>query len=755
MYGRRVGLLVVGAVVAAGLVLVATPAGADAPRPDSPWPVRTLSAGQFDTCVVLDDGAVKCWGGNTGGQLGLGDTDHRGDQPGEMGNALPTVDLGPGQRARAVGASNEHTCALLVGGDVACWGYNADGRLGLGDTQTRGDQASEMGANLPLVALGSGRTATALAVGGYHQCAILDDGSVKCWGTNFFGQLGQGDNATRGDGSGEMGDALLPVDLGLGRTAVEIAAGNFHSCAILDDGSVKCWGSNASGELGLGAFDHRGDGASEMGGALPAVDLGPGRTATALSLGFNTSCALLDDGSVKCWGGNGVGQAGQGHNNAIGDHASEMGANLPAVDLGPGRTAVAIDTGPVHTCARLDDGSVKCWGGNFDGKLGLGDTANRGDQPGEMGANLPAVDLGPGRHALAVEAGNSHTCARLDDGSVRCWGSGFVGRLGSGNTANRGDDPGEMGSALPAVSLGTPPAPVLEADYRFLRSRLSSVAGAPNLVDAGPGTNTWARERVAAPLRSVLRFPEGNGIDVPSLSSVVPTDHYTAVVLFRIDELDNDDFTGYERIVQWTDDASESGLYAHEGRMEFYPQQSDEATGESIAVDEWVQVAVTRSRIGRLRVYLDGVPTLDFSDDAREGVVTVDDVLRFFRDDTEEDTSGAVGRIRLWNRPLSPAQVAALPELPPAPRVTRSRPSAAQQTTVRIAGSNFGPAEQVRINIRDRRGVTRTLGIPRSNRPGQVTRTIVVPAVMADGPARITLTGLVSQLTATVGLTIT
>jgi hypothetical protein len=188
--------------------------------------------------------------------------------------------------------------------------------------------------------------------------------------------------------------------------------------------------------------------------------------------------------------------------------------------------------------------------------------------------------------------------------------------------------------------------------------------------------------------------------------------------------------------------------------MELYPRQSDDTTGATVDADEWVQVVVTRSRIGRLRVYLDGVPTLDVSDDAREGVVTVDDVLRFFRDDTEEDSSGAVARIRLWDRPLSPTAVAGLTELPPAARVSRSRASAAQQTTVRVTGQNFGPLEQVRLTIRDRRGVTRTLGIPRTNRAGRITRQVIIPGAMADGAARITATGVVSRLARTVGIRI-
>jgi alpha-tubulin suppressor-like RCC1 family protein len=130
-----------------------------------------------------------------------------------------------------------------------------------------------------------------------------------------------------------------------------------------------------------------------------------------------------------------------------------MSATLPAVDLGPGRTALQLTAGDAHTCARLDDGSVKCWGFNIIGPLGLGDTQPRGDGPGEMGAALPAVDLGPGRTALQLTAGNAQTCARLDDGSVKCWGWNGSGQLGLGDTQTRGDGPGEMGAALPAVQL--------------------------------------------------------------------------------------------------------------------------------------------------------------------------------------------------------------------------------------------------------------------------------------------------------------
>ena len=132
-----------------------------------------------------------------------------------------------------------------------------------------------------------------------------------------------------------------------------------------------------------------------------------------------------------------------------------MGKNLPAVDLGSGRSAKFIATGHYHTCVILDDGSVKCWGRNDNGQLGYGDSNTRGNSPGSMGDNLPAVDLGSGRSAKFIATANHHTCAILDDGSTKCWGANPFGQLGYGDTTNRGNSPESMGDGLPAVDLGS------------------------------------------------------------------------------------------------------------------------------------------------------------------------------------------------------------------------------------------------------------------------------------------------------------
>jgi len=235
----------------------------------------------------------------------------------------------------------------------------------------------------------------------------------------------------------------------------EIRAGGDHTCARTSDGRVKCWGPNGAGQLGLDDTSSRGDGPGEMGASLSFVKLGlpPGVTVAEISAGLYHTCALSSDGRVKCWGYNGSGQLGLGDTSSRGDGPGEMGATLPFVDLGPGVTVVEISAGGHHTCALSSDGRVKCWGYNFDGQLGLGDTSHRGDGPGEMGASLPFVDLGLGVTAIRIRAGGGHTCALLAGGSVKCWGNNGHGQLGLGDKFDRGDEPNEMGESLPTLDL--------------------------------------------------------------------------------------------------------------------------------------------------------------------------------------------------------------------------------------------------------------------------------------------------------------
>jgi alpha-tubulin suppressor-like RCC1 family protein len=409
----------------------------------------TMVAGNGFTCARLQSSAAKCFGNNAAGALGLGDMDNRGDAPGEMGDALPAIDLGQGYNVMTTAVGDGHACAVLSDNTVKCWGANGRGQLGLGDTSDRGGAPGEMGSALPNVTLAG---SDALALGAEHSCARLLTGSVKCWGANESGQLGLGDAADRGGAPTDM-QSLPTVDFGAGLTASAIAAGRAHSCALLNGGTVKCWGANDHGQLGQGDTNNRGDAPGEMGAALLPIDLGAGRTATALSARGDHTCALLDNSRIRCWGRNTWGQLGTGDPVDHGSSPGTMGDALPMVSLGTGQTAKAIAAGGSHSCVITAVNQVRCWGLNAHGQLGAGDTTDRGINPATMGDALANVDLGAQHTARAIAAGNDHTCAVIDDGTVRCWGGNPSGELGLGDTDDRGVNAGQMGDNLSLVDI--------------------------------------------------------------------------------------------------------------------------------------------------------------------------------------------------------------------------------------------------------------------------------------------------------------
>ena len=256
-----------------------------------------------------------------------------------------------------VSAGFQHTCAILDNGDLKCWGYDDNGQLGDGtNTDTNAPSSTA-------IDLGTGRTAVAVSAGQRHTCAILDNGDLKCWGYDYYGQLGDGgqlwtsSNPTNTDTNAPSSTA---IDLGTGRTAVSVSAGTYHTCAILDNGELKCWGSDGSGQLGDGGTNTNTNAPSST-----AIDLGTGRTAVAVSAGDIHTCAILDNGDLKCWGYDQYGQLGDG-----GTNTNTNAPSSTAIDLGTGRTAVAVSAGHYHTCAILDNGDLKCWG--FDGLRTVG-----------------------------------------------------------------------------------------------------------------------------------------------------------------------------------------------------------------------------------------------------------------------------------------------------------------------------------------------------------------------------------------------
>ncbi len=346
------------------------------------------------------------------------------------------------------------SCVLDTLGRVRCWGSNSSGQLGTENAINYGSAPSQMGANLRRVNLGTGRTAKDLALGQSHACAILDNDRVKCWGSNSYGQLGLESTLSYGRTPGSMGDALPEINLGTGLKARKIFAGHAFTCAILDNDAVKCWGRNNFGQLGVGSTTNLGSSAFQMGDNLPALNLGASGKVVSLALGSFHGCALFEDGQIKCWGQSNFGQLGLEDTRTRGVLPGDMGDQLPAVNLGQDRKAQALVAGIYHTCALLDNGGVRCWGRNFNGQLGIGSTTNRGTAPGQMGDNLPYVYFGNSIKAKSLSANYDSTCAILENDELKCWGLNESGELGIENTINIGSAISQMGPAWPGTVLG-------------------------------------------------------------------------------------------------------------------------------------------------------------------------------------------------------------------------------------------------------------------------------------------------------------
>ena len=396
--------------------------------------VCDVAAGGAHACALTAGGRLFCWGGNDSGQLGMG----------LLGDRVEPQEVAPGAagpwRATRIVTGMNHSCALVVGGTVRCWGSNEFGQLG---------DASNNDSTVP-VQVASLNDAVALAAGADYNCALREGGTVYCWGLNENGQLGDG----------TTGNRTVPSKVFGLSTASSVATGTGHTCAEKNDGTLWCWGRNHYGQLGLGVMEaatwpvqvvgladypecvscadqnHCTDDICNEDGscANPArpdgTPCGPAQTCTAgtcgasnsavsgISVGINHSCALRADGTMACWGSNSIGELGRD-----GTSAFEPGAgDVPGITTG-----LSLASDFRQTCVLLGDGTVRCWGYNAEGQLGIGNTFNS-DSPVQV-LNLDGV--------IKLESGLYHSCALKSNGTVVCWGKNDSGQLGEGTTQTR------------------------------------------------------------------------------------------------------------------------------------------------------------------------------------------------------------------------------------------------------------------------------------------------------------------------------
>jgi alpha-tubulin suppressor-like RCC1 family protein len=308
--------------------------------------VAALALGDGHGCALkAGDGSVACWGKNDHGQLGNGGT-------GDAAAAVTVVDDhgAPITGVTAIAAGAAHTCALRADKTIVCWGDDSAGQLGRGGALPGAD-ANPVPAPVGLTSI------AAIAAGGRHSCAALDNGAVWCWGANDAGQLGSAPSA----------GASMPLEVvdraGAPLAAASLAAGATHSCAVGRDAKLVCWGSDVDGELGDG---------STAATSLPVAAASLGAHVTAAAGGVHFGCALRDDGTVSCVGLNDRGQAGQPPGTTV-----AVPTAVASLDL-----ATAVATGATLACARRAGARMLCWGG------GAGVVAVReGVGPIAVGAN--------------------------------------------------------------------------------------------------------------------------------------------------------------------------------------------------------------------------------------------------------------------------------------------------------------------------------------------------------------------------------
>lgn len=414
--------------------------------------VTKITRSPWHGCALFSSGKVKCWGSNYTGELNLGYKDEIGDDPGEMGDNLPYIDT----NEKVVNLwGDSATCVQFESKKVKCWGYGKYGKLGNENDVTLGDDAGEEAKNLPYLNLGDDFIVKEISMSRDTACALSEKKQVKCWGENHKGQLGLGDIKIRGIAAGTMGNNLPTLDLGSNLVPVKVAVGGSHSCALFENGKVKCWGANSDkGYLGYGKDTNLGDEPDEMGDKLPFVDIGDELAIDITNSGSNT-CVLTKFGNVKCWGLGILGTNGIGSTENIGDEEADMGKNLKSVDLGTGNIVTKIEGVGNSMCATLYNKTVKCWGDNFFGKLGLSERDyNVGSSPEEMGDNLEYLELGTKLNPTQIVGGDLSMCALVSE-KVKCWGTGKFGELGTESDERLGDDAGEMGDNLPFINLGT------------------------------------------------------------------------------------------------------------------------------------------------------------------------------------------------------------------------------------------------------------------------------------------------------------
>lgn len=378
----------------------------------------TIDSGYTHSCAVLSDASVKCWGRNDQGQLGDGTKTSR---------PTPVTVKGAGgvgvlTSVTTLSVFRDFSCAVRSDGTAWCWGQNDKGQLGNG---TNTDSVT------PVQVVGAGGAGflsgvVSVAAGEKQACARTTAGAVWCWGENNQGQLGDGTRTNRSTPAPVHG----PEGVGFLAGVASLDAGHDHLCAVRSDGTLWCWGDNADGKLGDGTTTDRDTPVQVLG----AGGSGSLTNVTEVDGGERHTCAVRTDGTVWCWGKNDHGQLGNADTTDVPTPVQVRGIGGAGFLAG----AVRLGLGRNSSCAIVSDATVRCWGDNSGGRLGDGTTLDRTTPVVVLGVGGSGTLSGVRYVTGGQDVGNSPamTCA-IGTTTAWCWGTNQDGALGDGTTTNR------------------------------------------------------------------------------------------------------------------------------------------------------------------------------------------------------------------------------------------------------------------------------------------------------------------------------
>jgi alpha-tubulin suppressor-like RCC1 family protein len=437
---------------------------------ESPYPVKisdiviSVSSGYEHTCALMSDRSLWCWGNNIYGQLGSGSSTSYCGGWSNCKNPIKIMD-----DVVQFSAGEYHTCAVKTDGSLWCWGYNYWGQIGDNSTSNRNIPTLIMSSGVSSVAAGLEHTCAVkqngslwcwgrnsegqlgldpsvdryttpqpitlpggvirVVTGGYHTCAVMEDLTLWCWGANWQGQLGNSGSSTYTPSQVTVGGSPLYVS--------SVAAGETHTCAVDTDGNLFCWGNNEFGQVGDGTTSHRNS----------PVLIASGVLFSYVSAGVLHTCAVEQNGSLWCWGRNMEGQIGDGNKPGVDDCSIwwPIGNDCNKYPTYITSDVTLVSVGAKHTCATKQNGSLWCWGENNWGQLGNGTYVQK---------TTPHPVITPAG-TLSISVGREHSCAIKTDGSLWCWGNNYWGKLGNGETGG-GDYyfPSYVSPSMLFISLG-------------------------------------------------------------------------------------------------------------------------------------------------------------------------------------------------------------------------------------------------------------------------------------------------------------